>query len=653
MTQELQEYQIGLFVERYHDMLGYIINGFDKEEKKSVLDTVLELGNGEYERGYDLLTVVASTLPFLTNIHMRHYSIYEKEIQYIFGNRIKPLISKLEEHMNKNIIPFVPNAYFERAKSRFDNIGNYEQPLVIAQEVKLPASYQKYNPQVATFPSEYILNLTFDQHDTGNFNKYVTYAVNYDRYLFAGKFKFPGRVDWKTKNNEKKKGQRRIFWASKNPSKKDKPRNFADMHRINMLGKLAHIVTDYGMINKNEYELLTQEEDYEYLFHELEEYWKFFTEIMIQPKNRGEWPDDNFAIDNVFDIARGYLLIARCMNWYDRIPAHLYAQLNILFYSPMCEPQELDELYSGNYTTPFRERARLHVAEQALMFISEYALFFLYTVTKGPSFAKKNNVNVERKEYKVQDYKLLEIGSCYEEDISYVNMITSKKKYCMLLPHKTKGTYEWRHLQIKNTKFGDGLFSRYAIKAGSMIPVFGRILCNAEYQLRKKNSKGTHLYPIHVDLLDHADSNGRQIYRKQSIKIDGDPNFYRNIHNIGCNGLAIAMKANEPTRYTQINSKFKQNAIVIIKDIEPDTEILLDYGNDYDRYHEGKPYNRAEIPPGFIIGGDESIEKMIYPKGFKGAIFTHYFTIIKNTMKIPPPYLAQEISDLKKLQKNK
>ena len=88
--------------------------------------------------------------------------------------------------------------------------------------------------------------------------------------------------------------------------------------------------------------------------------------------------------------------------------------------------------------------------------------------------------------------------------------------------------YQWDELEVKKsneTGAGNGVFARVNLPVGTMIPILGKQISQAEFNGLEQRHKATHVWNFY----------------KKNLIIDGDP-------KLNPQGLNIALIVNEPSK---------------------------------------------------------------------------------------------------------
>ena len=143
--------------------------------------------------------------------------------------------------------------------------------------------------------------------------------------------------------------------------------------------------------------------------------------------------------------------------------------------------------------------------------------------------------------------------------------------------------YEWPQLVVKSSLFGDAVFASTTIPALTFIPYLGVMYIESSFP------------PSFINRLDQKYLQSTPL-GGETIIIDGSPNILP-WNRVGCKGLAIAAKINEPDKKTPPNCIFYDQAtaginlggmvfVVTIEDIKIGDELTVCYGPDYAREYK-------------------------------------------------------------------
>jgi hypothetical protein len=106
---------------------------------------------------------------------------------------------------------------------------------------------------------------------------------------------------------------------------------------------------------------------------------------------------------------------------------------------------------------------------------------------------------------------------------------------------------------------------------------------------------GTHKYPY------GRQTGGRSFAKHTPLYVDGDPTIKPH-NNVGCYGLAIAMRVNEQSKPQPHNCVFKRNLLIVGRTIRQDEELFVYYGEGSDYVRTGYTMNgnphKADDPDG-------------------------------------------------------
>jgi hypothetical protein len=145
--------------------------------------------------------------------------------------------------------------------------------------------------------------------------------------------------------------------------------------------------------------------------------------------------------------------------------------------------------------------------------------------------------------------------------------IPLKTNYMRPIPTKG-GRHIWKDVYMgPSPDKGQGLFAKKKGLSGTLIPILGVILTDEELIDMEKEGTASHTWSF-----------SRTTHMKHHIQgaIDGRMLAENGTHN----DLFMAMVINEPSGDQQPNCIFKQGFILICKDVEPGTELLIWYGNE-------------------------------------------------------------------------
>ena len=137
----------------------------------------------------------------------------------------------------------------------------------------------------------------------------------------------------------------------------------------------------------------------------------------------------------------------------------------------------------------------------------------------------------------------------------------------MLQPKRDGEGYVWTGLVLKQSKqneAGKGVFATRALRVGTMIPMLGKAVPEA-------------------DGLTH----GWEYYGSKGA-IDGHPR-YLPYKGVGSHGLSLSMMLNEPVT-DKPNCKFKLDHVVVALPIKKGEELTIDYGNAYETIRKKAGY---------------------------------------------------------------
>lgn len=145
--------------------------------------------------------------------------------------------------------------------------------------------------------------------------------------------------------------------------------------------------------------------------------------------------------------------------------------------------------------------------------------------------------------------------------------------------------YSWPMLFIGRTNKGDGVFAKVDIPALTFIPYIGIVFPENQYP--------TFFTQFITDNLQNNQYIVSTNWDEVPIHIDGSPQWFP-WNRIGCKGLAIGAKINEPTETEEANCIFADSRtwnvplnglffIVTTKQISKGKELLVCYGSQYHR----------------------------------------------------------------------
>lgn len=134
----------------------------------------------------------------------------------------------------------------------------------------------------------------------------------------------------------------------------------------------------------------------------------------------------------------------------------------------------------------------------------------------------------------------------------------------ILQPKVSKKGVEWPGLEVRESSSkGMGVFTRYKLNTGTMIPILGKV-----FDGEQPGTQKTHAWQYY------------DIFPPQWI--DGSPDLHP-YKRVGNYGFSIAMMINEPAELEEQNCVFYANFVVLMKDIPKNTELLTYYGRDFPR----------------------------------------------------------------------
>jgi hypothetical protein len=142
--------------------------------------------------------------------------------------------------------------------------------------------------------------------------------------------------------------------------------------------------------------------------------------------------------------------------------------------------------------------------------------------------------------------------------------------------------YVWNELEVKtahrNKKaIGNGLFAKKKLKAGTIVVNLGQKVGKQTVK-SWDDARASHAIPRHDGYVD-----GKPI-----------PANHPNSEGVAFFGLSITNQINEPPRGTRPNCVFHFNQTVVMVDIEKGEELLVFYGDVYNRSHYNPPYIIAD-----------------------------------------------------------
>jgi hypothetical protein len=195
------------------------------------------------------------------------------------------------------------------------------------------------------------------------------------------------------------------------------------------------------------------------------------------------------------------------------------------------------------------------------------------------------------------------------------------KPISILLPVKVGYCkYTWKELEVKESKeknAGQGVFAKESLRVGTMIPIIGKQVSS--------EVRGTHTWVRHG--------------KKKAI--DGNPEI-KPYDGIGNFGLSIAMMINESTK-KKPNCKFRYDYVVVCSPIKKGQELILYYGNDYNRVGYSVEKNKhipdAEYPAYFKIAPHK------YPKNRK-EVLEYWDTVVAGCERKRKPPTAIAIRNI-------
>ena len=150
-------------------------------------------------------------------------------------------------------------------------------------------------------------------------------------------------------------------------------------------------------------------------------------------------------------------------------------------------------------------------------------------------------------------------------------------KIKILEPHEVAPCkYEWDELEVKQSEEpggGLGVFAKVKLTPGTIIPILGKKISEAEFNRLEKSQTATHCWVFY------------QQQKKDNFVLNGDPALNKH-------GINIAMLINEPSK-KKPTCLFKLNSVVVAENIKVGEELTVWYGRSYEPIREKLGYSLA------------------------------------------------------------